>query len=287
MNRSDLVKIVLYYLFTILLVLGFEYIVFMEFGFGLEIFGAISLAVLGFAVLFGYIMAKFALEPLLATTRLLDRLLKDTLHELNIPVATIMANVSMLKKGQNDPKSLARLERIQKASENLLQLYEDLDYFIKKEIRKVDYDLFDLKELTLERLAHFEDIIKNHRLTVRTQLEPLLIKADRRGFSKAIDNLLSNAVKYNSPEGTIEVILGGSKLLVRDSGIGMSDEELLRIFDRYYQAGSEAQGYGIGMNIVKSFCDDHKIFIHIDSQKGQGTSVCLDLAAVVQTGQTG
>jgi signal transduction histidine kinase len=75
------------------------------------------------------------------------------------------------------------------------------------------------------------------------------------------------------------VKLARRKLVVEDEGEGIGSEELVRIFDRYYRA-SEKPGHGIGLAIVKQFCDENGIEIHIESQKGKGTKVVLDLTHI-------
>ncbi len=237
------------------------------------------LVALALSAVFGWLLARFSLSSVIETNELLDRLLKDTLHELNIPVATITANVSMLKKNESDPKRVKRLERISKAASQLLLLYKNLDYYIKKEIQKETREEFDLKELIKERLEFFEDIRGDIR--IKTDLESTFVKADRNGFAKAVDNLISNAIKYNKKGGFVKVVLKESSLIIEDSGIGMDESEILKIFERYYQSSDSADGYGIGLNIVKSFCDENFISISIESKKGHGTKITLLLDRVL------
>ncbi len=248
-------------------------------GFTEENFIYASLITLFFSIFFGFLLSKFSLTSVIQTNRLLDRLLKDTLHELNIPVATILANVSMIKRREKDEKKLKRLSRIQKASEQLLNLYKDLDYFIKREIQKVNYEVFNLKELVEDRINFFEDV--KNGIEIYTDLKEVYVKADKSGFSKTIDNLLSNAIKYNKKDGFIKIVLNKKELVFEDSGIGMDESEIVKIFERYYQSSDSKSGYGIGLNIVKSFCDENGILISIDSKKGIGTKISLNIQKIL------
>ncbi len=223
----------------------------------------------------GYMLGLVFLNPVFETNRFLDRLLKDTLHELNIPVATIKANAQMIKLNPKNPKNIKRIERIQKAADDLLTLYKGMDYYIKREIEQIDKEEFNLKDLIEESVSKFKEISSDINITA--EAKDMIVVADKIGFSKTLDNLISNAIKYNKKNGYVKIILKDDYLIVEDNGIGMSSEEVFRVFDRHYQADHGKSGYGIGLSIVKSYCDKEKININIDSQKGVGSRFKLYL----------
>lgn len=113
------------------------------------------------------------------------------------------------------------------------------------------------------------------------RLEPHEVIVDKIGFEKMLDNIISNAMKYSQKEQPIEIGLKDSILTIKDYGIGMDETELISIYERYYQLDTTAHGEGIGLALVKSYCDDEKIQIRIISSKGKGTSVKFDLNAVM------
>ncbi|NPA57027.1 MAG: HAMP domain-containing histidine kinase [Epsilonproteobacteria bacterium] len=227
------------------------------------------------SILFGYLFARYALTPLAERNEKLDNLLKDTLHELNIPVATIKANVQMLKRGEREERSLKRIGRIEKAVAQLLALYDEVDYLIKREIDRIPWEEVDLERVIRERVAFFDDLKGKRKIVV--DLEPTPLFLPRHGFIKTFDNLLSNAIKYSPDGSSISILLKGGILKVTDQGSGIESSELVKIFDRYYRAHKGGQGYGIGLDIVKRFCDEVGIKIMIESQPGVGTEVTLDL----------
>lgn len=279
MKRRQTLLVLTFYMLTFVAMAGLMWVVFENFGYSNENFVVVLALLLPLSALFGYILSKAALEPLFMTNDMLDRLLKDTLHELNIPLSTVLANVAMLKRGERDAKRLVRLERIEKAAEHLGELYEDLDYFIKKEIGSVEKETFALHEV-VERSIQKVDGIKGD-ISIQYSPKKLYVQADVRGCRKCVDNLLSNAVKYNRPGGWVRVSFEGDWLVIEDSGIGMDEETLFHIFDRYYQNDLSASGYGIGLHIAKTFCDEHGIKIKIASRKGKGTTFRLNFGPVV------
>lgn len=228
---------------------------------------------------FIYLTIYYLLSPMFKTNYLLELLLKDTLHELNIPLSVIKANLQLLNLDEKDDKKLKRLHRVSLACVDLDRLYNDMDYYIKREVR---YDLkedFDIKEVVEYELSKVKDL--GLHVKVDLDIDSLHVRADRHGFSKILSNLFDNAIKYNNAEKNIKIELKNDKLSIMDNGIGMDQSELFKVYDRYYQEDSDKKGSGIGLSIVKAYCDEEKIFINIFSQKQKGTKVTLDLKNIL------
>ncbi len=273
MNREVLLGTLLYALSTIVL-----FIFFFNSGFESHFFVALALF-LFLSLSFGYIISNYILSQKREVDENLLTLSKEILHELNIPLATIKANSSLLKRSlKEDQKGLKRLGRIDDASFRLERLYRELVYSIKKEIHPIEKEVFSLDNLLKEHVEGFRLMQRN---SFSLEFEPLSIVVDRIGFEKVIDNLISNAMKYSSKESEIIISLVKNELTFTDHGVGMDETELLRIFERYYQLDSKKSGEGIGLALVKSYCDGEGIGIVIDSQKGLGTKVILDLTNVI------
>jgi len=208
----------------------------------------------------------------------LSQLSNEILHELNIPLSTIKANTAMLRKRlQEEEKSLKRLDRIEVSSERLERLYEELAYSIKKEIHPIEKEHVVLQNLLLERVETFALFGRNR---FKMEVDTLNIMVDRIGFEKMIDNLLMNAMKYSPKDTPVTVVCKDAVLAIRDKGVGMDEAELLRVYERYYQGDSKNEGKGIGLALVKAYCDTEGMAIQILSRKGEGTSVLLDLRQV-------
>lgn len=229
------------------------------------------------AIGWGYVLTSLIFAPKKQMEETLTSLTNDIIHELNIPLSTIQANTSMLKKNMQDEKSLKRLERIEDASVRLKKLYDELVYSIRKEMHTIEKVRFDLEGLLKERIGIFQEQKRNNFSLI---LEPYEIEVDKIGFEQMFDNLISNAMKYASKETTIYVSLENDILSIRDEGVGMSTTELLRVHERYYQADDRKEGDGIGLALVKTYCDEEGIDIQITSEKGVGTIIHLNLTKV-------
>ena len=240
-------------------------------------FFAAGVLVILVALGWGYVLSALIFAPKKQMEDTLTSLTNDIIHELNIPLSTIKANSAMLKKTMEDEKSLKRIKRIEDASVRLKKLYDELVYSIHKEMHSIEKEVFDLEDLVKERVSVFQDQKRN---PFHLTLEPFVIEVDKIGFEQMLDNLLSNAMKYSSKESPIEVTLNNQILSVKDQGVGMSSTELLRMHERYYQADDNKEGDGIGFALVKAYCDEEEIGIHIHSEKGMGTNVDLNLSKV-------
>jgi len=224
-----------------------------------------------------YIVLLDILEQKAQQDERLSHLTREILHEINLPIATIEANLSMLEKGNTLPKQQKRTDRIKGALQRLKRLYTELAYSIKKEILPVEKEHFDLKRVVEERVAIQRELGRNpFVLTLHT----CVIEADRIGLEQVIDNIIENAMKYSRIEERIEIILQEDQLMIRDHGAGMDANQILHIYERYYQGDGSREGEGIGLTLVKRYCDESGIGIKIHSEPQKGTEVVLDFDAV-------
>ncbi len=247
-------------------------------GFSKSNFLIASMGVLLVAFGWGYILATDLLAPKRDIDERLTHLSREILHELNIPLSTIKANSAMLQKNLTNKKSLKRLERIDSASIRLLKLYEELLYSIHKEIHTIPKESFLLESTIVERV----DILKEFgRNPFDISIDKRVLYADKIGFEQMVDNLLNNAMKYSPKESLITIKTEDSRLLIIDRGMGIDESILVKIFERYYQADRDKNGEGIGLALVKSYCDENSIAITIHSTRDSGTTVSLDLEGVI------
>ena len=131
--------------------------------------------------------------------------------------------------------------------------------------------------MALNSLNHFKEQQRNPFEIILNAYEK---EVDKIGFQQMLDNILSNAMKYSPKTSSIVIRLEADKLCIEDKGIGMTTSELLRIHERYFQGDDKSEGAGIGLALVKSYCESEDIQIQIKSEKGEGTEVCLDLSVV-------
>ncbi len=234
---------------------------------------------LSLVLLAGVAIAKLSIEPLREHFNQLEHFSKEILHELNLPINTIMTNSAMLKKKIEDERALKRFSRIEAACGMLQERYKELDYLIKKQMQHEQIERFDVRELIIERLKLLKPLYSHASFT--EDLETISVNIDRIGLAKVIDNIIDNGVKYSPHNAEIMIESRDNKLTISDKGQGMDEVEVFQIFDRYYQSDENSLGFGIGLGLVKNYCDRYKIKLHVDSKKGEGTTMQLDFSGVV------
>ena len=233
--------------------------------------------ILGLGIFLSFSMS--ILKPLFKSDEKLELSIKETIHELNIPVSTIKMNTQLLEKTITDEKSLKRLDRIKQASNNLLKLYENMEYNIKKEIDKIDKQEFYLDDLVKNCVEKFDDIKKETKIILDIPNKKLF--TDLNGFEKTIDNLISNAIKHNIKENPIVKITFKENIFsIFNTGEKIDTKNLFIIFDKYFQENSSKDGFGLGLAMVKEFCDKNKISINIDTLEN-GNQFNLNLKNIV------
>jgi two-component system sensor histidine kinase MprB len=186
------------------------------------------------------------------------RLVADASHELRTPLTAVRTNIDLLSEGKL-PADEAQRALVESSVEldALTSLVADLVELARGEERKLrleDVQLDDLVAASVERAQ-----ARAPQVTFVTALSPTHVKADPVLLDRAISNLLDNAVKY-SPEGApIEVSVRAGEVVVADHGPGIAEEDLPRVFDRFYRAATARSkpGAGLGLAIVREAAEAH------------------------------
>ncbi len=208
-------------------------------------------------------------------------------HELKSPLSTILNYLNVILTGmfdQEPEKVREMLERCKVRGEALLDLVRDLLYINRRaggRLEREPEDL-DLCGVLADQLAFFRVQTEKRRLAVKLACdEPkAAVRADRADLDRIFMNLLSNAIKYNRDGGTLEVRIGDAgpawSVAIRDTGIGMSEAEMERLFTEFYRVKSGATagipGTGLGLVTVKRVLSDYGARIAVDSRPESGST---------------
>ncbi len=237
----------------------------------LVIYGGIVLFAM---LLMGYFLLYLLLKPMREALSLLDRFIKDTTHELNTPVSTILSNIELSENIDVDERLQKRLNRIKIGAKTISNLYQDLVFLTLSNTVERKKEKLDLKSLLQERAEYFSLFLESKKITLTLDLKDgIILLADKNRLTKLIDNLFSNAIKYNKMRGAIEVVLKERYFYIKDSGRGIQKEKLNQIFKRYERADKSVGGFGIGLSIVSKIAQEEGLKIEIDSIFKKFTSV--------------
>jgi signal transduction histidine kinase len=217
------------------------------------------------------------------------QLTADVAHELRTPLTTVQTHVEAILEGVWEP-TRERLESCYDEMNRLGSLVSDLERLASVESGnlKLNKSQISLRELADKILRDFEKEWKDKCLDVRAEGDCALVHADRDRISQVLINLVSNAVKYTPDGGKIRVLLSDRPdsvvLHVQDTGIGIPEEELPYIFERFYRADKSRNrntgGSGIGLAIVKSIVSAHGGTIDAESNLGEGSNFIVTLPKI-------
>ena len=214
-------------------------------------------------------------------------------HELKTPLFTVQGYIETLLDGAlNDEKIREKyLKRAKKGVERLTYIIKDLDMITKLEVgelhlEKETFDIIDLIENVFESLEMkaSKNLIS---LTFNEKYQnPIWVKADKDRIQQVLSNLIVNSIKYGINKGTTELSIENlimNKVLIRvaDNGEGINNDEIPRLFERFYRvdkSGSREQGgSGLGLSIVKHILDAQNEKIYVESQIGIGSEFSFTL----------
>jgi len=226
-----------------------------------------------FFMIIGLFLAKLFVRPMKESIELLDMFIKDTTHELNTPLSSILANIEMIDKDGISDENKRKINRIEIAAKTVSVLYNDLTYLTLENDTHQKYEEIDLKLLLLDRIEYFHSLASSKMISVEVDLTSVIFHGNRHKLIRVIDNLISNSIKYNRHNGVIRITLKDKKLNIYDSGTGMQEHEIEVMFERYKRFNSSEGGFGIGLSIVKKILDEYDAIIEVTSKKGEWTMV--------------
>lgn len=211
-------------------------------------------------------------------------------HDFRSPLTNIRGYIGAMLDGMIPPETqekylkiiLMETERLTKLTEQLLEMnrYENNGIIL-------NYSTFDINEVIRNAASSFEKRCTEKKISIHLifSAPSLYVDADRDKISQVIQNLIDNAVKFSSPDSSIEIQTTIQKdkifITVSDHGIGIPEESLPHIWDRFYKTdvsrGKDKTGSGLGLAITKEIIDAHHEYIHATSILGSGTDFSFSL----------
>ena len=215
-------------------------------------------------------------------------LVADVSHELKTPITSIMGYADTLLEGGYDEETQNKfLNVIASESRRMARLVTDLLTLSrydsnKKKTQKESFDLGELVKRCQEKLA-IEIKKKGHKVNCFVTADVPLVYADKDDIERVVLNILTNSIKYTHDNGEIKIYVGfvynDAYIKIFDNGIGIPEEDLSRIFERFYRVDKartrEMGGTGLGLSIAKEILDKNGGSIDIKSKVGEGTEVVI------------
>ncbi len=214
-------------------------------------------------------------------------------HELRTPLTSIKGATETVITDDEMPESIRRrfLGIVMNESDRMTRIVQDLLVLSRLDNRRMSwkptkFDLYDAIEVMCSTLraeaeahGHMLSFLSEHNM-------PMRIYADKERIEQVITNIIGNAIKYTPDGGKVDVSLSldgkdSYKIEVRDTGVGISEDDLVHLFERFYRVdksrSTDAGGTGLGLSIAKDIIDAHNGKIKVESKLGEGTTVIITL----------
>lgn len=214
--------------------------------------------------------------------------LRNASHELKTPVATIRGFTETLQAGAKDnPETLTDfLQDIETASQQLTDLVNDILVISHVQMQEAgEIEPIELANLVQQELNHWQPAADNNRISLTQQIpSQLVVTGNRQALKRIVSNLISNAIKYNREAGRVWIAADSNDdqwwLKVTDSGIGIEEAAIPRVFERFFRADQShskqvVEGTGLGLAIVAELAATYHAHIDVSSKINEGTTIQL------------
>ena len=207
-------------------------------------------------------------------------------HELKTPLTSIAGYAEMIETGMVKPEDIPEFARkIHKESARLLALTNDIMKLSELDESNPDslsLEKVNLGEMLKEIASMLEPLAAKRHVSVSLPSENFFVMGDKGKLFEMLYNLVVNAIRYNKDSGSVTVSFEGNSVVVKDTGVGIAEEHLPHIFERFYRAdksrSKETGGTGLGLAIVKHIAELHKAKVSVSSVFGEGSSFRVDFS---------
>ena len=213
-------------------------------------------------------------------------------HELKTPIFNIQGYILTLLDGGLEDKNINRLylEKAEKSVNRMITIVNDLESISRLESGelKLEYSRFNIVKMIREAFEEQEIKSKERNITLKFAKsvdKAIYVKADRKRIREVVNNLIDNSIKYGKSGGYTEVDFHDMEdnimIEIADNGIGISERDLPRIFERFFRADKsrsrEMGGTGLGLSIVKHIIEAHNQTLNVQSKQDHGSSFTFTL----------
>ncbi len=220
-----------------------------------------------------------------ALDKLKSKFFTDISHEFRTPLMLIKSPIERLRKGLTSASDVQLATLAENNADKLLDMVTKILDLAKFEVKqmKINRQLVDIVSLAKRIFASFESLAVSKGITFSFESDEnsLETAVDVEKIETVLSNLITNAVKYTNEGGAIKLQVSKNKhevqLSLSDTGIGISENQLDKVFNRFYQKGEHTSSFGIGLALVKELVTLHYGKIHVTSTLGKGSTFTVNL----------
>jgi len=210
-------------------------------------------------------------------------------HELKTPLTSVRGYLELIENNMVADENMKKdfLARIKKETINMTSLINDILMISRLETKEAEVILSDVRlaPLVKDVCASLEPLAKEYNVRIDTNCRPLMIHANTQQLRELFNNLIINAIKYNKPNGKVGVTVSAEQdeivIIVEDTGVGIPEDAMQRIFERFYRVdkgrSKKVGGTGLGLSIVKHIVNYYGGSIEVHSKVQEGTRFTVRL----------
>lgn len=207
-----------------------------------------------------------------------DEFIANVTHEMNTPLTSIRGFAELLASGSMNG------ERAQRAAQTILTQSERLQSLVASIINYSEIDSenlplyeVDASRIARETLAALTPEFREKKIILLSEIkEGVVLMSRHERVTEIFGNIIRNAIRYNREGGSVSVLLTQEEFTVSDTGIGISEENLERIFDRFFTVDKSHNGknggFGLGLSVVKKLCKKQGWSLTVESKEGVGST---------------
>lgn len=252
----------------------------------LVLFNAVTLTLGGVC---SYLLARRTLYPIEEAMEMQSRFSSDAAHELRTPLAIMQSETEVTLRNKKAAKdvyietlesNLDEIQRLQTLTSRLLLLSEQHD---------LELGTIPVDEVASDAMTRLIPLAIAKDIEIDNQIEPLVAMANRDALTDVLGILIDNAIKYSPKKSKITLTSqqkdGRVIIEVHDQGEGISEQDISKIFDRFYRVDASrsrqyVQGHGLGLSIARRLMDVQHGYVGVTSRKGDGSTFFVRLPAV-------
>lgn len=240
----------------------------------------------------GYFLAGNTLKPIEDMIDKQKKFIEDAAHEFKTPLTVMKTELEVITRDKH-----LTLDEARKTLVSSVEEVDNLNILVTsllKKARQENFDtkslskVFNFKKLISNTIIKFDNDIKLKKIKFNKNLEDISIKGVEEDIQELLVILIDNAIKFSNTKGVITVNLfkKSNKVLLEviDNGIGIDEDDISHVFDRFYKADasrSNNNGYGLGLSIAKGIVTSHHGTIFVESEKNNGSKFLVTLPNIV------
>jgi signal transduction histidine kinase len=238
-----------------------------------EMVGWIALLVFSLSALLSVYVANRTLRPIARNIQKQKQFVSGAAHELRNPLAALRTRIESVQRAPGHELKQDVLDDLLQETNRLIAMSESLLTLEKSEHVKKPTSVQGLAQTVEQVQKSLEHLAQDKGVSLKNNIGPERMNIDSKDMETILYNLVHNAIKFTNTGGVVNVLWQSGILTVSDTGIGIPEEHISHIFDRFYKVDSarSEEGSGLGLSIVSEIVARHSGTLKVSSVVGQGT----------------